>query len=725
MLDTLQQPSTPMPEQASAQDPKDEQTESSKRAVHVWLERIHSAKRKWEPDFKRMKENARFAAGWQWPDQEQMDDDRYIVNVTNQVVNQKVATLYARNPTVVFKKRERLFYQIWDGRIETLAQAVQKAQAGAQMGVMPDMQTMALIQDYSNGQRLKQLLDKVGQTLEILYKWMCDETEPDFKKQMKQMVRRVVITGVAYVKQEFERSNMNDLMEASSLDVSQVKRAKLAQFYMDKLSKGDLDVDDERVFYLKGLLEGLQAGTQYEDQAPKERLTYNFPKSWHLIPDESCTNIDGFIGADWVAEQFLPTLEEVCAFFQVEIQPTAVTKFYNDNGQETELKDFLITPDGKTFKKDPRVCVYEVYNKRDKTHLFLLDGWPDFLVAPMPVEPCTKHFWPWYSVTFNDIEACDDNELPVSPFPPSDVQQMKSAQLERNRMREELRNTRKAKVPKTLVFKGLLSLTEGDKDKLMTAPSNGIIEVDAMPQSGKLSDAIAAWPTQPLEPAVYDVSTTDQDVLMATGLQEANIGPAPKGKNRESATAASIAEQSRITKSASNVDDLDGLLSDLALNGGQLLLQECSPDTIRQVVGPGAVWPMADKQDFIDLIYLEVEAASSGRPNKAMEVSNWERLGPILQQLGANPHWMVRETVKRLDDRMDVADAFPLVPPQNVPPAWGVQSPQQDGQQGGGESGTSQPPPPQRGPQQQMQQPAPQPQLGQGVAQQQASVPTQ
>lgn len=720
MLDTLQQPSASMPVQASAASEQDETSSSEQRAVQVWLQKIRAAKRKWEADFKRMKENARFAAGWQWPDQDKMDDDRYIVNVTNQVVNQKVATLYARNPTVVFKKRERLLYQLWDGRIETLASAVMGAQQAAQGGAMPDMQTMALIQDYTNGQRIKELLDKVGQTMEIVYKWMCDDTEPDFKKQMKQMVRRTVITGVGYVKQEFERSNMNDLMEASNLDTSMVKRQKMAQFYMEKLSKGDLDIDDERVFYLKSLLEGLQASAQYDQQQIEERLTYNFPKSWNIIPDEACTNIDGFIGADWVAEQFLPTLEEVNAFFQVDVQANSLTKFYNDQGQETELKDFLITPDGKAYNRPLRVCVYDLYNKTDKTHMFLLDGHPDFLVTPQPVEPCTKHFWPWFSVTFNDIEACDDPEFPVSPFPPSDVQQMKSAQKERNRMREELRNTRMAKVPKTLIMKGLIQFTEGDKDKIMTAPSNACIEVDAMPQSGKLSDAIAAWPTEPLEPAIYDVSTTDQDVLMATGLQEANIGPAPKGKNRESATAASIAEQSRITKSASNVDDLDGLLSDLALNGGQLLLQECSPDTVRRIVGPGAVWPMADKTDFVDLIYLEVEAASSGRPNKAMEVSNWERLGPVLQQLGANPHWMVRETIKRLDDRMDPTEAFPLVPPQNVPPSWDgqQQSPQggqqQRGQAGGQVIGSSSNQPAQ-----------PQPQLGQGVAQQQSMVPTQ
>lgn len=700
----------------TATDVKDTVDESQLRAVAVWIERIRSAKKKWDADYKRMKENARFAAGWQWAGQTELDDDRYIANLTNQMVNQKVATLYARNPTTTFKKRERLIYQIWDGRLETLATAIMGAQATNGM----DMESMALIQDYQMGQRMTELLDKVGKTLEILYKWNCDECEPDFKEQMKQMVRRTVICGVSYVKQEFERTQTNDLMDSTQLNVSMVRRMKSAQFLMKKMSDGEIDPADERVSYLKGLLEGLQSSASqgYAQQEINERLMYNFPKAWNIIPDEACTNIKGFIGADWVAEQFLPTIDEVNAFFGVDIDPTTLTKFYNDQGQETELKNFGIMPDGKTLTKPPRVCVYEVYNKLDKTHFFVLDGWPDYLVTPQPVEPCTKHFWPWFSLSFNDVEACDDPETPVSPFPPSDVQQMKHAQKEWNRTREELREHRKAKVPTTIILKSQLQLTEGDKEKLENRPSNAVIELEGTP-SGKLSDAIAAWPVQPIDSMVYDTKPLSEDILTTTGLQESNIGPAPQGKNRETATGASIAEQSRVTKSSSNVDDLDGLLSDLALSGGQLLLHEASPETVHRVVGPGAVWPVADKADFLNLIYLEVESASSGRPNKAMEVSNWERLGPILQQLGANPHFMVRETLKRLDDRMDATQAFPLIPPQNVPPNGGLMQPPQ-GQPAGGQrqqADSTQPQPQVSGP------PA-QPMIGQ-VAPQQAIVPTQ
>lgn len=659
--------------------------ETEKRSVDLWIRRIHSAKVKWEPDYKRMKMNTRFAAGWQWAEQSELDDERYTANITLQMVKQKEATLYARNPTVTFKKRDRLVYQLWDGRLETLATAIMSAQQS--MG--QDMESMAIIQDYSAGLRLKELLDKVGKTLEVLYKWNCDEAEPDFKKQMKQLVRRAIICGVGYVKQEFERTTENDLLDTTQMNVSIMRRMKLAQFIMKQIADGEIQPDDERVYQLKGLLEGLaNPQTQvYAEQDVTERLVFNFPKAWDIIPAEECTSIEDFINAPWVAEQYLMEMDDINAFFGTDIDGNSLTKLYNENGQETELKNFQLMPDGSWAGGKPRGLVYELWNKTDKTRAYLLDGWPGYLIEPTPVEPCTKHFWPWFTLTFNGIEACDDNETPVSPFPPSDVQQMKHPQKEWNRTRQELREHRKAKAPKTIVMKGLL--TEGDKNNLQTAPSNAVIEVEGMPASGKLTDGIAPWPTQPIDPTVYDTRPLQEDTLMTTGLQEANIGPTPNGKDRETATGASIAEQSRVTKSSSNVDDLDGLLSDLALAGGQLLLQECSLQTVQKIVGPGAVWPEANKEDFVDLIFLDVEAASSGRPNKALEVQNWQQLGPILQQMGANPYWMVRETIKRLDDRMDPEGAFPLIPSQNVPPQ-SADGQTQGGQQGQGQMGQDQ-----------------------------------
>ncbi len=178
-----------------------------------------------------------------------------------------------------------------------------------------------------------------------------------------------------------------------------------------------------------------------------------------------------------------------------------------------------------------------------------------------------------------------------------------------------------------------------------------------------------------IDPSLYDTAPLQQDILLAVGSQEANLGPL----SGATATEASISEQSRMTTTTSNVDDLDDLLSDLARAGGEVLMRECSVEVVKRIVGPGAVWPQ-NAEDFINEIYLEIVAASSGRPNKAMEIANFERVVPFLIQAGANPQFIVREALKRLDDRIDPQDALPLLPMQLQQAMAGAQQ-QSGGQQ--------------------------------------------
>jgi hypothetical protein len=123
-----------------------------------------------------------------------------------------------------------------------------------------------------------------------------------------------------------------------------------------------------------------------------------------------------------------------------------------------------------------------------------------------------------------------------------------------------------------------------------------------------------------------------------------------------------------MTVASSNVDDLDGMLTAIARSAGEMLLWEMSPDTVKRIVGPGAVWPLEDRSEFVNQIELSIAAASSGRPNKAIEVQNFQMMAPLLAQFGANPMFLIREGVKRLDDRLDVNEAFPVNLPVGGPP---------------------------------------------------------
>jgi hypothetical protein len=146
-----------------------------------------------------------------------------------------------------------------------------------------------------------------------------------------------------------------------------------------------------------------------------------------------------------------------------------------------------------------------------------------------------------------------------------------------------------------------------------------------------------------------------------------------------------ISEQSRQSVASSDVDGLDDVLTSLAKCGGEMLLKEMSPQVVQEIVGVGAVWPQENRKDFLNEIELEVVAASSGRQNKMLELQNWQQVAPLIMQAAQMPpqtqptiQAVIRETLKRLDDRAEPAEFFPI--PLPLLPQGGEMQGQPQGQ---------------------------------------------
>ena len=109
----------------------------------------------------------------------------------------------------------------------------------------------------------------------------------------------------------------------------------------------------------------------------------------------------------------------------------------------------------------------------------------------------------------------------------------------------------------------------------------------------------------------------------------------------------------------SNVDDLDDLLTHLAKYGGQLLFSNVAEETVKRIVGPGAVWPDLTRQQIAEEVWLEIEAGSSGNPNQAQQIANAQKIYPLVMQIpGIDPEFLARDLLHRLDDKLDLTQAF-------------------------------------------------------------------
>ena len=641
------------------QQAPDEAKASEKAAVKLWAKRIKEAKRLFKPDFERMRDNMNFAAGVQYKDQRSIETNKYISNLVLKAVNSKVAGLYARDPKAVARRRKRMDYQLYDGNPATLMQAQIASMQGQQLG-MPNMGADAILTDFMQGHQWEQMVEKVCRTMEITYGYQCDSQAPEFKYQMKQLVRRTVTTGVGYVRLNFSRQ-FDHTLTSTATDDSLSMRAKRLERLTQKAADGDIMPEDQRMEQIKMLAASLVQSVNDGDQTNvEERLEFDFPPSTSIIVDPRCRALKGFIGAHWIAQQYIMPLEDVNAFFETDIKAGGELIKYNQDGQER-------VPEGnEQTDKDvkPLACLWEVFSLDTKSKFYIADGHSEWVSAPEPVTPSINRFWPVFALTFNDIEI--EQGQKASIYPPSDVELMKSAQREWNRTREALREHRIENTPFYCVRKGVLS--DNDKDKLTNHKSGEVIELEGLQGDMDINKVIMAFRPAPIDPALYQTQPLEQDIQLAVGAQQANLGPTD---TKGTATGQTISEQSRISVTSSNVDDLDDLLSDLAKAAGEMMLREFSEQTVKRIAGQGAVWPTQNREDFLNEILLDVVASSSGRPNKAIEIANFERIAPFLLNAGANPWGVIKEGIQRLDDRLDVSDFAPQMPP--TPPGGAAQ----------------------------------------------------
>ena len=117
------------------------------------------------------------------------------------------------------------------------------------------------------------------------------------------------------------------------------------------------------------------------------------------------------------------------------------------------------------------------------------------------------------------------------------------------------------------------------------------------------------------------------------------------------------------------------------------------------ICGPGAItWPETAeaRKSLLHEVDISIKAASSGRPNKALEVQNAKELGPLMIQAitaaASNPALtkpmsaLVEEFARRLDDQIDLTKFFVGAPPPMAPNQQQGNVPKQASSRGGAPS---------------------------------------
>ena len=658
-------------------------TEERKALVKEILANVSWWKEFHKETFKLMKQNVKFvknADNAQWRNSAGAggDPDKYVANVTHRFIQQKVSSLYARDPRVRARRRQTLENMIWDGREETLMTAMQTIQmvqqqmqaaalggamapgappsgatapgappaghngsppladpamaAPAMPPMMDPVTALAIVKEAIDIRARRDMIDRIGKTAEIMFQHTIDTAVPSFKTRMKQAVRRAATTSIAWIKLDFERSFEGYQSQTKDKIDDFNKRLATMQATLGDVQAGDVSPGSAELESLKLSLKEL---TSKPDMLVREGLVFDFPKSWDVIPDDECTQLVGLVGCKKLAHQFEGTPASIKRDFGVDVSKSFTA--YKPDGRVKKKSD----------NKPDKLVWYEVYDSTTGLVYCVCEGYPDFLCEPEPPRVEIPRFFPFYPIVLNEVENDDDL------YPPSDVDLIKHQQRELNRAREALRQARIAAAPYHVTGKGKLS--EDDVNRLQNRVPHDVIALQAMTGTQKVGDLFQAGPVSAIDQNLYSDAHVMQDILRAGGAQEANLGPS----SGNTATEAGIAESSRSQTVSSNIDDIDTTFSQLARDATLVMLKGVSLEMAQRIAGKGAVWPEMSSDDVSGELYLDIVAGSSGKPNREREAAAFERIVPMAMQIpGINPKFMARKAVELMDDAVDIEDAI-------------------------------------------------------------------
>tara|TARA_R100001443_G_scaffold33680_3_gene47562 strand:+ start:2356 stop:4428 length:2073 start_codon:yes stop_codon:yes gene_type:complete len=625
------------------EEEKKDPTARRKALVSQWQYKVKSARSYHKNSFDKMRRDMDCALNGF--DDKAWSEDKYVANILQRHVQQRTASLYAKNPVAVAKRRERLDYEVWDGDEQTLMMAYQASEMASKQQLPVPPEASAIIQDYTNTKNNRKMLDNVAKTLEQLFDYFMKEQQPTFKSQMKGLVRRVITTGIGFVKVNFQRE-MDRTPEVSAKLADIQTRLDYLRRISKQAAKGDIQQDDPEI---EALMLSMQALMEEPMMTLREGLVFDFPESNSIIVDPMCRQMRGFVGASWIAHEMYLTTDEVYEIYDVDLKDhhrsydmKGILKSENDPYKQNVSYD-----ESNMENSEGLVQIHEIYDKKSGLQYCVADGYDDFLREPMSPDVRVESFFPIFALAFNEVEHKDHL------YPPSDIHLLLPMQHEYNRARQGLREHRRANRPKYATPAGVLE--SEDKEKLATHPANAVIELQALAAGQKVNDVIQPVGQIGIDPNLYEVRTIFDDIQLVVGAQEAQFG----GVSKATATETSIAESARMSSLGANVDDLDSFMSEIARASGQVMLAEMSIEEVKKIVGAGAVWADLSREDIMEEIFLEIEAGSTGKPNRAAELANIERIMPFLLQIpGIDPKWLAKELLKRLDDNLDLASAF-------------------------------------------------------------------
>ncbi len=527
------------------------------------------------------------------------------------------------------------------------------------------------------------------------------------KRQVKRQVRSAQTVGHGWIKSCMVDDKRTDPYMATRLNTLTDNLAAIdALVAADQGSANDDDMNLRREEILMNM-QVVQSGMEVQTA---KGTVIDMVRANDIMVAPSVRELIDYTSAPWIRQRIYMPKTVACALYGIKADRLGGATCYRMDGGDnkgTPSKNTDPSRSGDQNTSVDWVCLMERWDKSDGNIYQWFDGCAWWAQPPAPPKYPTIRFYPFYLLGYNFV---DDRR-----YPTSDVGNMTALQDEYSARRSYGRTIRERSKP-GLVVNGQ-AMNAGDVATITASEIGENIVVKSLDPATPLQGVVMQKPVPQFDPRLSDTIDVDRDLEKMSGAQDASSGSVQEAKT---ATEASILQSGNQAKGSEKTDSLDDMLSEWAHATLEQCVQAYNEQDAIRIAGRGAVWPQMSLQELQTFVACDIRAGSTGKPNTAMEQQVWATLLPQIQQtmdqiaaleapnivpgppigvdsmgkpqpgppqtlppdpgklaLAQCKRALLKETVKRTDDRIDVDQFLPPPPPamqqtQQDPNAMGV-----------------------------------------------------
>lgn len=497
------------------------------------------------------------------------------------------------------------------------------------------------------------------------------------RKLAERVIRSVKVSSFGVAKVIFQSDTEDGPVIVGRINDIQDNLKQVAAMG-EELAEGGPETPEDRD-KLKADLENTMQALQERVEVVKAMgivLDFVRPDDWMIpysIPLEEADR------APWQAQRIWMKKDDAVAEFGLSDKQAAQLTTYACR-QAVKGEDDRTETTKKAHEGANLVCCWEVWDKRTGMIYTLLEGLDRYAKEPFAPAYTGQRFYPYFLLGMSWV---DGKREPLSAVGMADplVQ-------EYNGVRSGYKEHRQRAIPAGVFDKSGMDIE--DVERLTKRERIELVGIDY--NGGNVHQALGVLEYPRVDPGLYDTSVIRGELDVIYGVQDAMRGEV---MNAKTATEAEIMQSGLGARIDGQRGHLEMWLQDIAQYVAEVLLLAMPAEQAHRIAGEEAVWPELDRADIYDLVQVEVQAGSTGKPNQKKLAKEWiellPQLMPVVQQyvqaqeagqegIAEALKAIVEETLRRFDVRLDADKFLPKVHKSespNTPPgaAGGMPAP--------------------------------------------------